>query len=341
MAVATTWFTGGLFLDGWAHLHLGQLETFFTPWHAVMYSGQLATTGVLVFALWLGVRRGAGWRQAMPPGYGLALAGAVLFWLGGVGDLAWHSLFGIEASVDALLSPTHLLLATAGLAMGLAPFRAWWRRPDGAVPRALARQLPPMLSLAYAWSVLCFFTQFAHPFTRVLAVSGGRAPVNPALTQALGVASIILQAGLLAGVVLLAARRRRLATGSLTLMLGVNGLLVNALNGQPGFFAAAVAGGVWADVVYAYLRPSPLAPARFHLFAFLLPLPTYGLYFAVLAPEHISWSVHLWAGSIVVAGLSSWLISWLIVPPSVPEQPLVESAYGDAVPVETVLNKLS
>src|SRR6266536_4204640 len=37
--VLTAWLIGGLFLDGWAHNTRPQLETFFTPWHAVFYSG--------------------------------------------------------------------------------------------------------------------------------------------------------------------------------------------------------------------------------------------------------------------------------------------------------------
>jgi hypothetical protein len=38
-ALLCVWFTLGLFLDAWAHNNLPGLETFFTPWHAVFYSG--------------------------------------------------------------------------------------------------------------------------------------------------------------------------------------------------------------------------------------------------------------------------------------------------------------
>ncbi len=31
----SSWLIGGVFLDGWAHNTRPQLETFFTPWHAV------------------------------------------------------------------------------------------------------------------------------------------------------------------------------------------------------------------------------------------------------------------------------------------------------------------
>ena len=38
-----TWLLVGLVVDGWAHTNLQGLETFFTPWHAVFYSGFVAT----------------------------------------------------------------------------------------------------------------------------------------------------------------------------------------------------------------------------------------------------------------------------------------------------------
>src|ERR1700694_160006 len=41
-----TWLMAGAYLDSWAHRHLYRLETFFTPWHAVLYSGMFA---ILIF----------------------------------------------------------------------------------------------------------------------------------------------------------------------------------------------------------------------------------------------------------------------------------------------------
>ena len=34
-----TWLVLGVFVDGWAHFNRPGLETFFTPWYAVLYSG--------------------------------------------------------------------------------------------------------------------------------------------------------------------------------------------------------------------------------------------------------------------------------------------------------------
>jgi hypothetical protein len=48
VAVAT-WLMIGLFVDGWAHNNLDtSLESFFTPWHALFYSGFAACAGWLL-----------------------------------------------------------------------------------------------------------------------------------------------------------------------------------------------------------------------------------------------------------------------------------------------------
>jgi hypothetical protein len=123
-----SWFFLGLYLDGWAHGHLARLETFFTPWHAVLYSGFLATAGVLLIIALRNRQMNGTWQYALPQGYQMSLGGIILFGVGGISDMVWHIFFGIETGIAALLSPTHLLLAT-GLAYIIGgPFRAAWYR---------------------------------------------------------------------------------------------------------------------------------------------------------------------------------------------------------------------
>src|SRR5438445_725148 len=57
----TSWLILGLFVDGWAHNHQ-KPESFFTPWHALLYSGFLAT------AAWLWSRYER--HRGVPVGYG-------------------------------------------------------------------------------------------------------------------------------------------------------------------------------------------------------------------------------------------------------------------------------
>ena len=104
------WLLLAVFLDGWAHLNLPSLETFFTPWHAALYSGMVATALWTASVIWRNRAPGQPLSQAAPPGYRGTAIGVVLFGVAGGLDLLWHEILGIEVSLDALVSPTHLLL---------------------------------------------------------------------------------------------------------------------------------------------------------------------------------------------------------------------------------------
>src|SRR5437588_2640998 len=126
MVVVSVWWLGGLFIDGCAHSNIPQLETFFTPWHAVLYSGYLALAFTLLVQILLNLRQSAlsaggstpstlalgreslhrnRWLAvagAIPTGYELSLLGVAIFGVSGIGDLIWHLFLGIERSTEAL-----------------------------------------------------------------------------------------------------------------------------------------------------------------------------------------------------------------------------------------------
>jgi len=56
------WLMIGIFIDGWAHNTQGEaLETFFTPWHAVFYSG-CGVAGGRAAVVGTPCRSGTAWR---------------------------------------------------------------------------------------------------------------------------------------------------------------------------------------------------------------------------------------------------------------------------------------
>src|SRR2546430_16573716 len=70
MAILSTVLVGGFYLDLWAHAHGRTDNTFFTPWHAVLYS-MLAAVGIfLSTAAWRTWHRGAPWWESLPAAYG-------------------------------------------------------------------------------------------------------------------------------------------------------------------------------------------------------------------------------------------------------------------------------
>lgn len=315
-----TWFTIGLFLDGWAHTHMPQLETFFTPWHAVLYSGYLSVALFLVVAAFRNHERGYDWMKSIPNGYGLSLLGAGIFAVGGVGDMTWHILFGIERNVEALLSPTHLILATGMLLMLTGPMRAAWRRPPSASTGWKAL-LPTLVCLLFVFSVFTFFTQYAHPFINL----AGELPLGD--NTGFGLISILFQAALLMALLLPIVRRFTLPFGAFTLVFTVNIALMSVLGNHYQLIPAAFLAGLGADILYGWLKPSSVRVNELRIFAFAAPAFLYLCYFInlellpFLNPQRfygIQWSIHLWLGAVFMAGIIGFLLSYLVAPPQGP-----------------------
>lgn len=315
MIIFSCWFMGGLFLDGWAHTHIPRLETFFTPWHAVLYSGYLSVALFLLISLYRNHARGYAWARALPSGYELSLLGAGIFAVSGVGDMIWHIVFGIEQNVEALLSPTHLGLATGLILCMSGPLRAAWRRSES-MTRGWRSLLPMLFSITFIFSVFTFFTEYAHPFVRLTAAI--IYPFDYAGVQtsiSLGLVSILFQAALLAAIVLLVVRRFTLPFGAFTMIFTINITLLSILGNHYNLIPAAALGGLGADLLYWWLQPSIKRPDMLRLFAFTVPAFYYLCYFLNLQLiRGIQWSIHLWLGSVFMAGITGLLLSFLMVP---------------------------
>src|SRR4029450_9230829 len=163
-----TWVLVGLVVDGWAHNNLQALETFFTPWHALFYSGFVATAGWVLTTATRARQPERSGLAAFPAGYGLAVVGVVVFAVGGAGDLTWHSVFGIEQDVEALFSPTHLLLF-AGMALILSPpLRAAWSDPAGPAAPGYWRVLPVLGSATLGTVLVAFAFRYWAAFIQTI-----------------------------------------------------------------------------------------------------------------------------------------------------------------------------
>ena len=306
-------FAGGLFLDGWAHTHGRVDATFFTPWHGVLYSAFLALALLLLGRAAWGWRRGGAGGAAVPDGYGLALAGVGLWVIGGPFDLLWHSLFGFEADVEALLSPAHAVLALGFGLMTSGPLRAGLRRPRG----RWLDELPLVLSLAVVVSDLTFFTQIAHPISNLWAARGAYRSHD---AMELGIVSLLLTAVILVAPLLLLLRHGRLPAGAAAIVIGLDCVAMGFLFDRGPYplvpvVAMAAAAGL-GDLLRAALRPVAARPARFRTFAFVLPALLNAGYFAALhLTAGIGWTPHVWLGVIVFTGVIGWLLTFLVLPP--------------------------
>ena len=309
------WMIAGAHLDAWAH-HQFDVETFFTPWHAVLYSGFLALAGALVGILFWNLRKGMSASQALPRGYELSYLGAAIFLVGGVGDMVWHQVFGIEVNIEALLSPTHLILAIGSALIVTGPLRtAWLRSP--ARESSLPALLPALVAAALLLSLLMFFTAYASPTGEVIAARGTRPASEWFLQESLGVASILLQAAFLMGVLLFLLRRWLLPFGSVFVVLGLSAFLAVSIHLAYELLPFSLLTGIAGDLWIRWSKPTPETPGRFRWFAFGLPVLYFSLYFATLAlTGGVWWTIHMWAGSILMAGIAGWLLSYAYLPPN-------------------------
>lgn len=315
MVVLSGALVGGAHLDAWAHEH-GRVDTsFFTPWHGVLYSALLLVGTFLMITFLRNVVRGYNWHRALPMGYGLSLVGVLVFGAGGIGDMIWHAQFGVENDLEALLSPTHLLLALGWVLIASGPLRGAWQRADNA-PSELAA-FPTVFALTFILSTFTFFTVYANPFTHVLSV--GLPLEEGEFVKALGVTAFLIQPALLMGVVLLALRRWSLPFGSLTLLITLNTALLSVMHDLYIFVPVAALAGLLADGLIRALRPSTERLAALRVFAFAVPAMLYTFYFVtLLLTTGIAWSTHLWTGAIILAGVVGLLLSYLAAPPSYP-----------------------
>ena len=175
MGVLSVLLIAGIYQDGWAHNHGKVDETFFTPWHFILY-GTMALSGIVLFVVGLrglgarGVKvtgafapgSRAAVRDSIPTGYWSAVLGVVIFIVAGGLDLAWHTIFGIEASLDALVSPTHLALALGAALVCSGPIRSVasrYRQEEGGWLHAG----PAILAVTAVLALVGFFTQYVQP----------------------------------------------------------------------------------------------------------------------------------------------------------------------------------
>jgi hypothetical protein len=331
-----TWLLVGLFVDGWAHVNLAELETFFTPWHGLFYSGFTATGLWMLLLVHRRRTHGHDLRTAVPVGYGLGLVGLAIFAVGGVGDALWHTAFGIEADLDALFSPTHVLLFTGMVMILTSPLRAAWvRTPTGARPSwrvfgpALGGATLSAAMLVFAfmyWSPLVD----VWPSTEHTAFALGEGIEGLATTS--GMAALFTTVLLLVGPLGLLLRRWVPPRGAATVLFTVPALLASAL----GEFAAidlvlaSATAGALTDVAVDRLRPAVASPWRLRAVTTLAAAALTATYLVgVWATRGIGWAPEFTFGAVVWSAAIGLGLGTLVAPPPSPAAPTPTGAVAD------------
>ncbi|MCY4526540.1 MAG: hypothetical protein OXB89_08010 [Anaerolineaceae bacterium] len=317
------WVLLGGYVDGIAHVHGATDDTFFTPFHLLLYTGMLAK-GIFLAGMQLrNVSRGHSWLRALPRGYLTSLVGIVMMATSGFLDFLWHTAFGIEADIEASFSPPHLLLALSALVFMSGPLRALWGRTEA--QRGWAQLFPAIVSALLVWSIFSLFTQFAHAISWVELYTAAGAPGSLFVRDHALTARVIIPAILMNAILLLLLRRWPLPFGAVTFLLLGNSLLMFLLRsaGYGGdnwwILLAALIAGVIGDLLLRGLQRPRIAALPLRVFAFLLPFSYFAAFFVILQlTGGIWWSIHMWTGVSVLAGAFGLGLSYVAVPPPLP-----------------------
>jgi hypothetical protein len=316
----------GLNLDGWAHEHLDMThEGFFTPFHALYYSGFCAN----VLVVYLQTRRnhlstGLPWRESIPLGYGASVAGFAVLAIGGQCDMLWHLAFGFERDLSAVLSPTHQLIALGMAFILLGPLRSTLARGKPATFRA---SLPALLNLALFLTFLEFWAQWTASLAagkswdvRIAFPNIGAVDSRFAFYElSHGILSAVVLSALMAGVVLYAARTGIARFGGATAIVVLGtlplGLMLYVFGQDMWFIAAgAICAGLAGDLVLLRLQPFASEGLwRTQVLGFVIPW-TYcsaNLAATSLFYHGLWWEVHVVFGVPVVAGFAGVLLGTL------------------------------
>jgi hypothetical protein len=312
------WMLTGLFLDGWAHRNQ-KPETFFSPWHAILYSGFVASAVLLLYVVRRNQVPGQSWRTTLPVGYGLRALGVAVFGGGAIFDLIWHQVFGIEVNIEALLSPSHLVLLTGGLLMGAGPLISTLHR-EGDQQVASWRSTGPIVgTVTFALSLIQFFLMYLSPydagmydtstFRNARNVSGWL--VNNLIINGLGGIIVFSLTSCAALAFLL--RQIKMPIGGLAVFFIVPAALQSLL---VSFASAtqvlgAVVAGVIAEVTWRFVKTRSGVVIAAWVGA-LFTIQWFVFFGAIAAGDGIGWSVHLWTGAPVLAGMLTAMLTLLM-----------------------------
>ncbi|HEY0753244.1 MAG TPA: hypothetical protein VGD98_04725 [Ktedonobacteraceae bacterium] len=310
-----TWYVGGTYLDAWAHNNIPSLETFWTPWHGILYSGAFATFCVLLGTILLNRRRGAtSWLEAIPTGYKPAVLGACGLLIGGVGDALWHTFFGIEQNIDALFSPTHLFLMIASALLAIGPLRAMYYRKSE--PVTLGDHLGLAYALALFYAMIMVILQAVHPFTLFKLPLTAANSNTQGTEQLFAILGFVVQMSFFAGCALYVMRRWTLRFGFFTVVLTLASLGLAQMHYFQLAIPISLLAGLVIDMAYLLLKPTQTSPLSVRLFAAIaaMALPAFYLLALRLFDGPLVWTIHMLVGSVLVCGIFAWLLSYLVIP---------------------------
>ena len=231
MIFAMLWMFIGAWVDASAHRYIiDELESFFTPWHGILYSG----FGVVVLSA-LYVKN-----KMRDFNFDVGILGACIFAVGGGSDAIWHSLLGIEVGIEPLITPSHLMLFLGAFLMLDHVFAS---RPNKEILDTAS-----LFALASSYALIVYITQFVNPFFEPYMFFQN----NEFIYQAFSASSVFFQA-ILSSVVFVYAIRFNVLPRNMALIYLISFMyqsLIFLLGDSQLLFGTLVAGGFVSLLIY-------------------------------------------------------------------------------------------
>ena len=231
MIFAMLWMFIGAWVDASAHRYIiDELESFFTPWHGILYSG----FGVVVLSA-LYVKN-----KMRDFNFDVGILGACIFAVGGGSDAIWHSLLGIEVGIEPLITPSHLMLFLGAFLMLDHVFAS---RPNKEILDTAS-----LFALASSYALIVYITQFVNPFFEPYMFFQN----NEFIYQAFSASSVFFQA-ILSSVVFVYAIRFNVLPRNMALIYLISFMyqsLIFLLGDSELLFGTLIAGGFISLLIY-------------------------------------------------------------------------------------------
>jgi len=303
------WLVIGIGIDVWAHFNGHTDNTFWTPWHGILYSGLLAVIAATLRIPILNARHGYQVEKIVPPGYQWTMLGTIVSVIGGLADVAWHLAFGVETNIASQYSPSHLLLAIGLILLMSGPFTALLLRSRVGKQLTWSSALAGILSFGGSWAFLRALLLYLSPYESVLpSAQLYKAMIDQnntfeRLAIALGTSSLYWEVLFFIVPFILIGKRIRLPFGGWTLMYIIGPILLSAVQFHFQALPAALLIGLAMDVVAWRTDLRKTTKTCLSLISAGLG-SFFGLaYFISLALNGGSWYVvHVWTGTIFICG---------------------------------------
>jgi hypothetical protein len=328
LLVASVWLVVGLQLDAYAHATTPELETFWTPWHGVLYSGIAACGFTLLWLLRPRLPAIPTYSSvlALPNALRVPLIGMALLLVGGGVDTLWHNVFGIERDLEIFVSPSHELIIAGMVLVAAGPALMLATEPG----RTLSLAGGTLATISALFSVLPLHIYSLHASVLGYPFFGDefdRGPVRIYSRDAQEMHGYLFSTVLLLLPILIMGRRWRLPPAVPTVLVAVPaaGMHLMFATEDPWWPVNAVVTG--AAVAEALLRigerfvPVP-EEAGWAIAGFVSPPLVWGTLLAVGATEDgVNWNIHMVTGLltlVAITGLVTTLVTRNVRPAPAP-----------------------